>query len=160
MEKSTDLTASRERLVAEAGTFASEQVEVEAVAATETVEKEAPVEGEEAHTLTLDEVALFADKLADGLDELRSQFGGIEKSLGSKLDSISELTKSLDLSDRISAIEESIAELKGGAASEAVEEVAKRVTELEAQPGHSTQAVEQREVVEKAAPAILFAGKF
>lgn len=161
MEKSTDLTASRERLVAEAGTFASEQVEVEAVADTETVEKEAPVEGEEAHTLSLNDVALFADKLADGLDELRSQFGGIEKSLGSKLDSIGDLAKSLDISDRITAIEESIAELKGGTASETVEEVAKRVANLEAQPGHSTQAVEQaqREVVEKSAP-ILFAGKF
>lgn len=160
MEKSTDLTASRERLVAEAGTFASEHVEAAATAEVEAVEKEAPVEGEEAHTLTLDEVALFADKLADGLDELRSQFGGIEKSLGSKLDSLGSLAKSLDLSDRIAAIEESVAELKGTAV-EAVEEVAKRVVELEAQPGHSTQAGEVREEVAKAAPApVLFAGKF
>lgn len=155
MEKSTDVEKTRERLVAEAGAFMSELVEAPEAEATE-LEKEAP-EGEETHTLTLDEVALFADRLADRLDLIEGSNQDIAKSLGSKLDSVVELAKSLDITDRITALEEQIASLKTEVApAEQVEEVAKRVQELEQQPGHSTQAGEVREAVAKAATAPLF----
>jgi hypothetical protein len=155
MEKSTDVEKTRERLVAEAGAFMSELVEAPEAEATE-LEKEAP-EGEETNTLTLDEVALFADRLADRLDLVDGQFAEMSKSLGGKLDNVAELAKSLDITDRITSLEEQIASLKSEVApAEQVEEVAKRVQELEQQPGHSTQAGEVREAVAKAAHAPLF----
>lgn len=155
MSKSTETDTSRERLIAEAGAFLNELVETN----EEELEKDAEVEAEATNepSLTIDEVALFADRLADRMDAFEQTIGSLHKSLGEKLDTVGELAKSLDLTDRITALEEAINSLKEeAAAADQVEEVAKRVTAIEQQPGHSTQVEEERVEVAKSAPAPLF----
>lgn len=130
----------------------------------EPVEKESPSEEEttmdnnQNEQTSLTDVINFCNQWADQIEARLAQYDELNK----KLDTVGELAKSLDITDRLEAIQAELDSLKSNLG--AVEEVSKRVEELEAQPGHRAsvpvQGTETRVAVNKSANRPLFSGLF
>lgn len=108
--------------------------------------------------ITMSQVVEAVNGLGDEVDTILTRLEEFS-ALGSKLDHIGDLAKSLDASERIDSLEQAVerlAETVGllNSTAEAVEEIAKRLTSLEDQPGSSTAvAVDtNKEVIAKSAP--------
>ena len=94
--------------------------------------------------ITLDQVVDAVNGLGDEVDTILTRLEEFS-TLGPKLDHIGDLAKSLDASERIDSLEQAVerlAETVGllNSTAESVEEIAKRLTSIEGQPGSSTAA--------------------
>jgi hypothetical protein len=125
------------------------------------IEKEATQEETMSDTegANLNDIIEFCNDLADRLETYDSKFSEFD-GLGSKIEKVGELAKSLDITDRLDALEAQLTEIRDGLAPAAeVEAVSKRLQAIENQPGQSTAVSEdtaQVEVVAKSATAPMF----
>lgn len=143
-------------------TEADEVVEVAKEAAEEVVTEEAPAEVADATDTTLNDVISFVNRLADHVEGLSKQ-AEENASLSEKLDTISELVKSVDVSDRLEALQTEIDSLKLAVApvSDEVAEVSKRLDQIGNTAGTRTSApAHEQEVVNKSVTAMPWVGRF
>lgn len=165
--ESTTAEASAEAAVEEAPA-AEAVVEADGNENTNDVEKDIDTSNAEDMEVEMSDSEITMSQVVDAVnglgDEVDTILTRLEEfsSLGPKLDHIGDLAKSLDATERIDSLEQAVerlAETVGllNSTAEAVEEVSKRLTSLEGQPGSSTaaavdDAAKKDEVIEKSAP--------
>jgi hypothetical protein len=108
--------------------------------------------------VTMDQIIEAINGLGEEVDGILSRVEGFD-ALGSKLDHLGDLAKSLDSTERIDVLEQAVEKLTEALGvftetAESVETLNKRLTALETQPGSSTAAPVDAgdHVIEKSAP--------
>lgn len=115
------------------------------------------MEVEMSDDITMDQVVEAINGLGEEVDGILENIGELS-ALGGKLDHIGDLAKSLDGTERLDVIEQAVGRLTEALGAfvdtaESVEEISKRLTALEDQPGSSTAApVDSVHAIAKSAP--------
>lgn len=142
-------------------TDTGEVVEVEKDAAAEVVTEE--VSEVDATETTLNDVISFVNRLAEHVEGLSKQ-AEESANLSEKLDTISELVKNVDVSDRLESLQTEIDALKLAVVpvTEEVAEVSKRLTQIGNTAGTrtSTTVNEEQTTVNKSVQAPAWTGRF